>query len=99
MNLIDDINSGMSKYSIFLVVATFTYLSWAVPSNPGIIGGVLFIIIGSFLIPLIVGLPLNVVKNIAMSGTGSGLLVSVIDKIGLFLVFLLTQKIYIYIFS
>ena len=98
-DLIDDINSGMSKYSVFLVVITFAYSYFARPFGPSLIEGVIFILLGVLLIPPIIGLPLNFLKRLNGYGAKSILLESVLDKIGLFLVMFFTQWVYIYLFN
>ena len=108
--LIDDVNTGMSKYSMLLVVVTFVYSYFYQSFGPSLIEGSVFVVFGILLIPLVIGIPLNFLKYFVMYGTGpvlvipkygaqSILLASGLDKIGLFLVIGLTQWTYIYLFN
>ena len=56
--------SLMMKYSFFFVIATFLYQVITKSSGPTMLEGLVFITLGVFLIPLAVGLPINVLKNI-----------------------------------
>jgi len=85
--------SDASKSTIFVFIATFSYLVFFSGASPGFLGGAAFFVVGIFAVSLAISMPLFLLKS---KFPKVAILTSIIDIV---VTIFLTRAIYLWLFS
>ena len=85
--------TATSKATIFVFISTFTYMLFTTNIPPSFIGGIIFFIIGMYVVSLAIAMPLMMIR---VKFPKLSLIISVVDMA---ITIFVTKWVYLYLFN